>query len=75
MATVRRSLVALALVTAAFGEDPRPAAAPAGPPRLRGTGLVYAEERFSKANEDEEKASKKRPGEPDVDIVIDSDGS
>ena len=24
---------------------------------------------------DEEKASKKRPGEPDIDIVIDSDGS
>ena len=34
-----------------------------------------AEERLFKANEDEEKASKKRPGEPDIDIVIDSDGS
>ena len=34
-----------------------------------------AEERLFKANEDEEKASKKKPGDPDIDIVIDSDGS
>ena len=43
MAIVRRSLVvALALITAVCGaeDDPRPAAAPAAPPRLRGTGLV-----------------------------------